>query len=417
MKEKIKEFLKNILIVLLICTLLLLCIAVLPSHTIRSTPWLAQVLQPIAPLLGLPEAELTYVARADTVTDAAHPVAISIRTGGGRCSIMWDFSRLDRTFSLFEPLLGQSLSATSGFNTVTLSQIQTALSAPSVYFRYGSRLPTELLASWVDAQIQADVPESEICILSAQDETITVYLLGKELLAAKTQLSSEELLELMDSFDPDGSMFAFEAGSSLHALSLLPASTPAVPAATASNPCDSRYIDALATALGFNPYGEGRYTDDQGTVLFSETNASLHITADGEITYDAERAQFTAGSSKAEALAETARRLCDIVTESIPGEGRLYLAEFTRSGQETVCRFEYLVSGIGVAMSRPAATITFDGLSVRSAIFCVRSFTGSGKVTYPLPVTQAAAVLEEGSHLELSYCINADNTLSAGWLR
>ena len=99
----------------------------------------------------------------------------------------------------------------------------------------------------------------------------------------------------------------------------------------------------------------------------------------GEITYDAERAQFTAGSSKAEALAETARRLCDIVTESIPGEGRLYLAEFTRSGQETVCRFEYLVSGIGVAMSRPAATITFDGLSVRSAIFCVRSFTGSGK--------------------------------------
>ena len=79
MKHRLAETGKNILIVLLSCSLILLTLAVLPSQWIHSTPGLSQLLQPVAPLLGLPEAELTYVAEAAPMPDAARPIAISIK--------------------------------------------------------------------------------------------------------------------------------------------------------------------------------------------------------------------------------------------------------------------------------------------------------------------------------------------------
>lgn len=417
MKEKIKEFAKNILIVLLICSLLLLTIAAIPSQSVRNTPWLSQLLQPIAPLLGLPEAELTYVAQSTSVPDAAQPIAISVRNETGRCTAMWDFSELDQRFDSLSPLLGQALNTAGNFNQVSQSQVETALSGSGIFFRYSSLLPASLIAFWNGAQLDAAVPDSDICILSAQEKTVTLYLLGQQYYMAETRLASELLLEAIRPYNSDGSRFAFEDSSALSAFSLLPGGSLTVPSATVSNPCDSHYIDALATTLGFNPYGEGRYTDEQGTVLFSETNASLRITADGEVTYTGENTRFVADSMQPQALAESARALSGLVLDSVPGDGRVYLSEFSQDGQSTVCRFEYLLSGIPVTMANPAVTVTFDGQRITQAVVYVRSFTGTNKLTYPLPVAQASAVLEAGSRLELAYRINADSTLSAGWLQ
>ena len=64
--RRLIELLKSILIVLLLCSLVLLTVAAVPTHTLREIPWLASLLQPIAPLLGLPQAELAYVAPSFT---------------------------------------------------------------------------------------------------------------------------------------------------------------------------------------------------------------------------------------------------------------------------------------------------------------------------------------------------------------
>ena len=55
------ELCKTILIVLLTCSLLLLFMAAIPMDTIRDVPWLSRLVRPMAPLLGLSQAELTYV--------------------------------------------------------------------------------------------------------------------------------------------------------------------------------------------------------------------------------------------------------------------------------------------------------------------------------------------------------------------
>ena len=79
MKTRFKEIGKNILIVLLICSLLLLTLIAMPTRSVSAIPWLSQLLQPMGPLLGLPEAELTYVAQAEPVPNAAQPTVASGR--------------------------------------------------------------------------------------------------------------------------------------------------------------------------------------------------------------------------------------------------------------------------------------------------------------------------------------------------
>ena len=57
MKKRLLELGKDLLIALLLCSLLLLAVAAVPVETIRDNPGLSKLLQPLAPLLGLPEAE------------------------------------------------------------------------------------------------------------------------------------------------------------------------------------------------------------------------------------------------------------------------------------------------------------------------------------------------------------------------
>lgn len=417
MKERLIESLKNIAIVLLSCTLLLLILFVIPTSSIEDRPWLAELLQPVAPLLGLSEAELTQVAQAEPVRDAARPIAISIMTNGGRHTAMWDRNALDLTFERFAPHLGSALDLTGQFAYASAEQVRSALSDHSVYLRYAAPLPAGLIASWLGASLEAAVGDVDTCILSAAGDTVQLYLLGPTAsYCADTGIEPEELRALLQTFTPDGSAFAFETDYDLSPLDLLPGNAPAVPAITASDPCDSRYIDALATTMGFNPYGESRYTDDRGNVRFSETGASLEIAAGGKITYRGESRRFTADSDQPEALVETARQLTDLIFADVPGEGRLYLTSFCQDAQTTVCRFNYVLAGIPLSMAEDAVSITFTENTVTEAVVQVYSFTGSGKTVYPLPIPQAAAMLPKGGTLEMGYCINTDLTLSAGWI-
>lgn len=417
MKERLTEILKNIAIVLLSCTLLLLTLFAIPTASIEDRPWLAGILQPVAPLVGLSKAELTQVAQAEPVHDAARPIAVSVMAEGGRHTAMWDKNALDIAFERFAPHLRTALEQSGQFAYASTEQVRSVLSDRSVYLRYAAPLPVSLIASWLGTSLEAAIDEVDTCILCAAGDTVQLYLLGPEVsYFTDTGTDTEELRTLLRTFLPDGSKFAFETDYDLAPLSLLPGTTPAVPAITASDPCDSRYIDALATAMGFNPYGESRYTDDRGNVRFSETGASLEIAAGGKITYRGESRRFTADSDQPEALAETARQLTELIFQDVPGEGRLYLTGFSQEADSTVCLFNYVLSGIPLSVASDAARITFTENTVTEAVVQVWSFTGSGKSFYPLPIPQAAAMLPQGSKLEMGYCINTDLTLSAGWL-
>ena len=418
MKHRVLEFGKTILIILLVGSLLLLAMMAIPMEAVRNNQRLSRLLQPIAPLLGLPEAELTYVAAVLPVRDAAQPTAISVRSSAGRYTAMWDFLALDTTYETFGGFLGQALDTADTFTRATQAQIQSALSGRSIYFRYGCPLPPDLLASWLGAQLEADVPSTADYILALEQDSVTLYLVDEISYSAPTQLDPAALEPLLEQYRPDDSQFAFEANSSLSALSLLPGGTAAVPAVVVSDPCTSRYIEQLATDLGFNPYGESRYTDEQGTVHFSETNCALQIVPGGQILLtSSDETRFAASGPDEDALVETARDLVETASVNIPGNGRIYLSGLTREDGRTVCTFDSLVSGIPVALSSGhAATVTFSGQTVVQLTFRAYAFHTTNTELYPLPVDRTAALLPAGSALMLQYRITANQTLEAGWI-
>ena len=414
--RRIKEFLKTILLLFLIACLLLLTVASLPMERIRNTPWLASLLKPVAPLLGLPQSELTYVKTRLPVQAAAQPVLISVRNSDGRASVQWDFDLLDSNFESLGSTLGQALDTAGEFLPAALSQVQAALSRPSLYFSYSASLPAHVLAYWLDASLPEDAPSAYACLLSLEDEAVTLYLIGDQYYSASTSMPASVLLPLLEQFRPDGSTFAFEAGASAAPLSLISGSTVSVPSATLSDPCDSRYVEQLATGFGFNPYGDTRYTDTAGTIYFTEANCALQITEDGRLLLTSTAAdRFRASGDSDEALIEEARRLVSLASGDAIGDARLYLTGLTREGSVTHCTFDYLFSGVPVTLhSGHAVTVSFQETSVTQMTMTVLKFTAKQSRLYPLPSMQAISVLPQGAPLVLQYHAGSSN-LTAGW--
>lgn len=419
MKKQVLETAKTLLIIVLFCTLLLLTIAALPKDMIRNTPWLSTVLQPLAPVLGLPEAELTYVEDALPVMDAAQPLRISVHNSAGRYTAQWEFDALDSTFETLGGMLGQALDTCGEFVPVRIDRLPAALSQPSVCFDYGFPLSVQLPASWLEATTEHADVTGRMFILAEEDGTVNLYLSGEECLMAETAVSADALTALLEQFRPDGSHYAFETESHLTMLAMIPGNDLAIRAASSASPCDSRYIETLATALGFNPYDENRYTDSAGVTYFSEPNCSLQIADSGEILLTSNSADlFQADGSTMEILVETARSLLQQATGSISHDARLYLSGTSRDGDLTTIRFDYVLNGIPVSCgSRPAATVTFSDRSVTSMELLAAILTCSEEPLNILPPAQAAAIIPAGSDLILKYDRAADGTMTAGWVK
>lgn len=413
MKRSLLELGKSLLIILLIASLLLLTVAALPRDMLRGTPWLSGILQPLAPLLGLPQADLAYVADARSIPSAAQPLSISVRNAAGRYTAQWSFAALDSTYDSLGGLLGQALDTAGDCTAASEEQLTQALSAVSVCFDYGAPLPVSLIASWLDAAPSGDLLDSRRFLLALEEEQVVLYLDSHR---AVTRIPAGEFTALLEAFSPDGSAYTFETDSHLAPLTLIPAAAPTVYAAEAASPCDNRYIESLATALGFNPYDDSRYTDSANVTHFSESSCSLQISASGEILLLSSEDRFRADSSSPDALAEYARSLTELAAGSLSGNARLYLSGVTVGENETVCTFDYVLGGIPVSCGgQPAASVTFSGSTLTKLTMYAIRFSAGTEPLQLLPPAQTAAILPAGSDLILQYQYTGSGILSAGW--
>lgn len=417
MKKSLLEAAKTLLIVVLICTMVLLFAASIPTEVVRSTPWLSTVLQPFGPLLGLPAAELTYVSEDQTVQTAAQPLSISIRNSSGRYTAQWDPSALDTAYETLGGLLGQALDTADTFSETRQFQLTEALKQPSICFDYGFSLPIALAASWLGVEADASVSGASRFVLALEDESVWLYLTDTTPLRALTQIDGTEFAALLEQFQPDGSAFAFETDSHLADLTVLPGSVPRLMGARTESLCSSRYVDALANNLGFNPYDTGRYTDSSGVTHFSETGGSLKISADGSILFTATTARITAPGSSLETLVEEARSLLNLAVDVSGSTARLYLSGITQEENRTTCTFDYVLRGVPVRWSDgPAATVVFTDQTVTDLQVKAVTFTFTDEPQYLLPPAQTSAILPKGSPLQLQYHVSG-NQVSAGWTK
>ena len=423
-RRKWLERAKNLLIALLALTVLVLTVLALPAKTVTDTPWLAALVRPFASVMGISQGDLSPAPMADaaSVTGAAQPVAVSVRNPAGRTSYQFDTAALDTAFEQFGAALGQALETAQEPQRTSALRMQTALGKTSVAFRYPGEISAALAASWL--QVETALEETigaQWLVLANEDAAVNLYLAGSELFVCQTQLDGDALEQLLQSCTPDGSFFAFEDTqarfSSVEPLSLLPGQTPQLHAAEAANPCDARFSDALASTLGFNPYGDARYTDDAGNTTYTETGYALSISASGELLLraDAQSTRFQAASGEQAELVECARSLLSTMTDGIDSDARLYLTDLEQNGSESVCTFDYFLDGIPVLPAGGyGAEVRFSGASIVQVRLVLRAYTLTTQTLSILPPAQAAAILPEGSALRLVYSDTAAG-ITAGW--
>ena len=423
-RRKWLERAKSLLIAVLALTVLALTVLALPAKTVTDTPWLAALVRPFASVMGLTQGELTATPMADaaSVTGAAQPVAVSVRNPAGRTSFQFDTAALDTAFEQFGAALGQALEGAQEPQRTTALRIQTALGKTSVAFRYPGEISPALAASWLQVETALDESvRAQWLILANEDAAVNLYLVGDELFVCQTQLDGDALEQLLQSCTPDGSFFAFEDAqarfSSVEPLSLLPGQTPQIHAAEAANPCDARFSDALAATLGFNPYGDARYTDDAGNTTYTETGYALSIEVSGrlELRSDGTASRFQAQSTDPAELVECARSLLASMTSGVLADARLYLTEFRQDGADAVCTFDYCLGGIPLVLSGGhAAQVRFSGASVTQASLLLKTYTRTTQTLSVLPPAQAAAILPAGSDMRLVYS-DSGSGVTAGW--
>ncbi len=415
--KKILEGAKSVLIVVLLAGMLLLTAASLPADNIRNSPFLSTVLRPFGTALGLPQAELAYVEEAQPVMDAALPLIISVRNNAGRYTAMWDFRALDKMFEEMGGLLGEALDTAGELTEATHAQVLQAMSGFSAWFSYENALPADMVAVWLDADMEQEMPEATGFVLSVDGPRVVLYLLEKDGYSrAETKLPVERLADILENYRPDGTRIAFETDSALHPLTVIPAEGSTVLEVERYNPCTGRYLETLATDFGFNPYGDSVYTDTAGDTYFSETNCSLRVTAEGDMTLRSAAAQrFQAQDAGDQALAEEARRLVELAVGDVMEDARLYMTGMERQGAVTTVTFDYVVSGIPVkTLQKNGASVTFSGTSVTEMHIRLAAFSVMEQPCSVLPAVQAAAIMPEGSALRMRY-LDDGSLVSAGW--
>ena len=420
MARKILEIFKDVLIVVLALAIVVLTLLALPARTITSTPWLAAILRPVAPLFGLSQSELTYSGDvvADEVHGAAQPIAITVQNTAGRMSAQYDFAALDNAFEQLGGYLAQALDSAQGGRAVSQRELLAAFAEQGAAFCYPSALNPSLAAAWLNVDAP-ELPDAQWFLLAVKDGGVALYLAGTECYRCETAVSAAALEAALDSYQPDGSFFAFEDSSGAYkqaaALSLITPQTALVDA-IAANPCEARFVASLASSLGFNPYGDAKYIDPAGTTSFTETNLSLRVSAQGQILLQVLQAdpRFQSASLDERDRIEAARSLLSSLTGDDYGDARVYLQSYTADGTQAVCTFGYYLSGVEAAAGS-GIEIRFDGTQITRASVLYRRFTLDLQPAALLPAAQAAACLPRGGTLRLLYAENAGGELAVGW--
>ncbi len=421
MRKKVVELCKSLLIVLLALSILVLTLLALPTRTLTQTPWLAALLSPFAQTLGIERASAPIAQADETSAPAAQPVQISIMTGGGRSTLAYDFAALDEGYETLGGLLAQALDSADAPQQATRARLYDALGGESVAFLYPGTLPADAVASWLGADSETLAGcNAWLFVLSARGETAQLYLLGETAYVAGTQLASETITHAAGAYHPDGSQFLFEntAGSYAHldGAALIPAAAPALRGAQVTNPCDGRFITALASRLGFNAYGDATYTDDAGNTFFSETNYTLQISADGRLRLRSQDRARLPASGGAAGQIRAAQELLTQLLSGVQSDARLYLIGYTPTDTGAVCTFDYVLNGVRVLQASGfGASVTISSGRITAADAVLAGYTLTDETLTLLPAAQAAVLLADDTRMELCYAVSGGQ-LTAGWI-
>lgn len=333
----------------------------------------------------------------------------------------------DEAFEPLGSLFRETLGSAQPFEQCSPQEFLQALTNRSVYCDFLNPLPLSVAAGLSAASWEEDGILVRYLAAAAGDSgTVTLYVWdgGESCLHCGTAVSEDELDRIINRYEFNGAMFAFDAGglSSLSPCSLLPADVTSLPSLTASVSLPG--METLLSSLGFYPRTNSRYPEADGTEVITEGNRSLRVGADGVIRYrdGGENTLSISAAGESPTIPEAAAGIWTLLNSLLSpysGEAALYLESMSQTESSTTLTFGLQAGGVPIrsADGSPAAQATLSGKSVTALSLRYRQYT-AGQSTPLLPLRQTLGIASAlpGADLSIGYADNGGSEITAQWL-
>ena len=419
-KRRVLEWGKNVLIVLLTLSALLL---------LSMTPLVRDS--------GL--AELFRSGRAAGGTSAGStrpgmvlPARLAVYRDGERYGIQYDDGQMEELFAAFGPLLGESLSGAGEPALLTEREWRDSLCRPGAYFDFSGAIPLTALARWLGGEacpLEGSVRRAALC--AGEDDQVSLCWQDAGsggFYTCSTTLSRELHLDpVLETVSISEAYFAFEDAGLAKLLDPFTLITEGEGTGTqyaVTMPLSTLTgVEALLDALSFNSQNHAPGRDGE---VYLDGSDRLVVQDGGTVTYRAAQGEkypveSRDGVTSAGQAADGAGALAERVLGPLCGDARLYLLSVEKFEESWRVRFGYRLGGSAVYFNDEgwAADFTVQGGYITGFVLRVRSYAADGGSVLLLPIDKAAVLLPdltaEKRELVLRYQDGGGQTVSPYW--
>lgn len=428
-EQKRKNRIKNaILLVLFIGLIVLTSVTWLSGLNLESIPegtLLHRVYQRIT--YGVSGFELRTGSDA-----AAEPTRIAVSTADGLVGAQYQTASVSMLYTVLREPMGAAIDCAGAFAACTEEDFAQALAGEVLYFGYEGQLPLTLLSGWMGSGRSEELQKTDLLLLTGKGKLFIHGENGYQW--AETKGSPDAWAHLMQELAAGACSFAAQEGEKFAQVRpdtlLFEQESESAERLTMRVPGflegqGGSDLTALLEAFSYDPYVR-TYQEDQGkTRVFVENYSTLHVSADGEVSFHtsamegALEAYSAAEVEKEDVLrlqTDFAYQLLRQVQGSMSDTSKAMLFDVTE-GESGVRVLSFLQTAGGIPVQvgeTPFAWFEFREGRMIGAELHLRVFESAGEQSPLLPSRQAAAAAPaEGLRPMLAYTRAADGKFTA----
>ena len=418
--RRVIELLKDLLIILLTCSAILLA---------WQTPMVTHLRGWVAPPVQ------SAVPESRQSGGAVVPYAICARNELGLYGVSYDDTLVGRTFERFSPLLGEALATAGEARRITWSAFRALLEAPGVYCSLQGEPPLSAISALLGGESAPEGNASALVLAWDGSRVLLGWRSGDLYYEAPTQVAYQgHLDDALSEFSPNSAAFAYALAETdpvygvldPWVLASMAAPRPLVYSAAFPDLAgDSAALEQLLGDLGFLSGVDAAYETPVGLAI-TENGDRLQVSSAGAVTFRAgEESRFpvsTAGERPTAAeAAHSAWDLLDRTVQTWEGAGAFVLTGVTASADGWTVTFHSRLDGIPVLTGENgwSARFVIEGRKISDFTLFLRLYTATEETSVIPSDRLAAAAMASmpgsGGALTLFYRDNLGATVSAGW--
>ena len=436
MSGRVKNLLKNTVIVILLLSLVALTVLtwfgdMQPGGAQRQEV-LSELFGGIFSGTGDAERGLYSGYREyDYTMSILSPVRAAVRSGGALSC----FTARDAVRELFErtsALLADALASADGRNTLSAYQWRQVLRQDLICFDFEGDMPLAMLSAVIGlAETNVAEQQARAIVLYESGDALILVIRPREgmPIAYATAVAAGEFDALLGEYGEGNARFAFEDPISAQYLPdefiVMPnRAVPKVLKRTAplsdyTGTASERLIYALLSGFGCNPYTTGAYIDSDGTRVYVEEFRTLRITPDGALSYYApEPVDDSVPVTERSAIISSAATMLDHLASNYIGDASIFIsrAYYDTDAGRYIILFGCAVDGIPLILEDGYfARLEYVGSSLVGAHMTVAGYIQTESQEALLPDVQAAAAAGKSRIFELRYGKHQDGEYRANW--